>query len=237
MESTLSQPEVLPAYAQIADLVARDIDAGRLLPGERLPPERRMAADHGVAVGTLRKALARLEARDLIDRRQGSGNYVSAKGARDPVYALFRLELLSGGGRPSARMLDIARLPKPGDLARIGPSTSGIRFRRLRLLDATPIALEEIWLDADRARDADFAGLSDSLYAFYRDALDLWITRAEDRIGTGPVPDWTVADFAPPPGATVGHIRRIAWDRHGKPAETSRTWFDTTRATYASRLR
>ncbi|MEC7651476.1 MAG: GntR family transcriptional regulator, partial [Pseudomonadota bacterium] len=37
---------------QIAELLSRQIDAGILVEGQRLPPEREMAKQHGVAVGT-----------------------------------------------------------------------------------------------------------------------------------------------------------------------------------------
>ena len=47
----------LPIYLRIAEGLTRYIAAGRLGVGERLPPERAMAADLGVTVSTLRKAL------------------------------------------------------------------------------------------------------------------------------------------------------------------------------------
>jgi GntR family transcriptional regulator len=81
----------LPIYLRIAEGLTRDIAAGRLGVGERLPPERAMAADLGVTVSTLRKALAVLSDRDLLERRQGSGNYVKQGDLRQGTYALFRL--------------------------------------------------------------------------------------------------------------------------------------------------
>ncbi|MGB0746959.1 MAG: YmdB family metallophosphoesterase, partial [Alphaproteobacteria bacterium] len=53
-------PGALPIYQQVSELLTREIAAGRLLDGQRLPPERAMAAEHGVTVRTLRKALAEL---------------------------------------------------------------------------------------------------------------------------------------------------------------------------------
>lgn len=43
----------LPVYLQIAETLVRDITAGRLIDGEKLPPEREMATTLGIAVGTL----------------------------------------------------------------------------------------------------------------------------------------------------------------------------------------
>ena len=49
--------DALPIYMQICELVIRDIAAGRLVDGQKLPPEREFAKAHGTTVRTLRKAL------------------------------------------------------------------------------------------------------------------------------------------------------------------------------------
>lgn len=224
-----------PLYVQISDMLVRDMVAGRLLDGERLPPERDMAAEMGIAVGTLRKALADLQDKGLLERVQGSGNYVRRAALRDGVYSFFRLELPGGGGAPSADVLAVERLPKLDTLPRFGTSTEGFRIRRLRRLDGQPVACEEIWLDGSYATAIAPQDLSDSLYLYYRQALGLWITRAEDRLSTGTMPAW-----APPPltpGAVTGYAERISWAQDGARAEVSRTWFDGNKATYVSRLR
>ena len=94
MTTPQNTPHALPIYVQIAELLTRDIVAGRLIDGERLPPERDMAAERGVSVGTLRKALAVMSEKGLVERVQGAGNYIRASGDTGTVYAMFRLELL-----------------------------------------------------------------------------------------------------------------------------------------------
>ncbi|GLQ36336.1 GntR family transcriptional regulator [Amylibacter marinus] len=227
----------LPAYVQISEMIARDIEAGHLLVGDRLPPERAMAADIGVAVGTLRKALALLVTRGLIERRQGSGNYIRHVDGADSIYAFFRLELKGGGGLPTAQTLSVAHMDKPDDLPAFGTSTRAFRFRRLRLLGNIPAALEEIWLDGACADRIDTSEVSESLYHFYKSKLGLWIARAEDSISAAPVPGWTVDQFSPKAGDVVGFVERIAWDQHANPVEYSRNWFDPDVAAYVSRLK
>ena len=56
-----------------ADALRRAILEGRLQPGTRLPPERRLAKDFGVNRVTVRSALARLSESGLVTVRQGSG--------------------------------------------------------------------------------------------------------------------------------------------------------------------
>ena len=72
----MPQSSALPKYVQTAELLIREIAAGRLADGARLPPERDMAGDLDISVGTLRKALNDLTDRGLLERVQGSGNYV-----------------------------------------------------------------------------------------------------------------------------------------------------------------
>jgi GntR family transcriptional regulator len=210
--------------------------AGRLPDGARLPPEREMAADLGVAVGTLRRALSALEDRGVLERRQGSGNYIKAGQEVAGIYAFFRLERPEGGGVPSARILDLRRTAKPAGAPAFGPSAEAQRLRRLRLLDEEPAALEEIWIDAGRVPDLTPAMLEAPLYRALRKWLGLWITAAEDRVGLGTVPGWAPAEFGPRPGAPCPFVQRIGRAQDGAAVEYSRTWIDAERAVYVQRI-
>lgn len=229
-------PHALPIYVQIAELLTRDIVAGRLIDGERLPPERDMAAELGVSVGTLRKALRDMGQKGLVESVQGSGNYIRGSGDTGTVYAMFRLELLEGGGLPRAQVLSVDLCDKPADLPVFGTASQASRIRRLRSLNNTIMGVEEIWLDAD-AGIVNPATMSESLYATYRKDFGLWIQRAEDRVSLGAVPEWAPDAYCPRPGETVGYIERLSWADGPAPIEFSRTWFDPVRAVYVQRLK
>lgn len=64
-------------YQRVARSVQRAIDSGRYQPGERLPDERRLAAEQGVSRVTVRHALQILCDAQRIQRIQGSGTYVA----------------------------------------------------------------------------------------------------------------------------------------------------------------
>jgi GntR family transcriptional repressor for pyruvate dehydrogenase complex len=63
----------VPGYLAVADHVRREVSLGRLLPGERLPPERKFAGQMGVARETLRQALRVLEESGQISITRGAG--------------------------------------------------------------------------------------------------------------------------------------------------------------------
>jgi GntR family transcriptional regulator len=210
----------LPKYIQVSEMLIRDIVAGRISDGARLPPERDMAGTLGVAVGTLRKALSELEDKGLLERVHGSGNYVRNRPESAGLYAFFRLELPDGGGLPTADVIDVAKLIKPADLPVFGRSKDAHRIRRVRSLSATPVAVEEIWLDGHWAVELQADRVSESLYFFYRRALGLWITQAEDRVSL-----------------SSGFVERFGETADGEIAEYSRTWFNAAKARYVSRMR
>ncbi|MFJ7157238.1 PLP-dependent aminotransferase family protein [Streptomyces sp. NPDC101118] len=65
-----------PAYRALADALARDIAAGRLRAGDRLPTQRALARALGVTVGTIARAYTEAESRGLISSEVGRGTFV-----------------------------------------------------------------------------------------------------------------------------------------------------------------
>jgi DNA-binding transcriptional MocR family regulator len=82
-----SLQEDRPLYLAIADALAHDVAAGRLAPGERLPPQREMARIIGVDLSTVTRALAECTRRGLVSGTVGRGTFVAADiGAVVPLY-------------------------------------------------------------------------------------------------------------------------------------------------------
>jgi GntR family transcriptional regulator len=65
-----------PVYRQIADLLRSAIATGVLGPGEQVPSEHELAAEHGVARGTAREAIMLLRNEGLIEAIHGLGCFV-----------------------------------------------------------------------------------------------------------------------------------------------------------------
>ena len=65
-----------PPFEQLRRQLAELISAGVLAPGDRLPPLRQLAADLGLAVGTVARTYRELEAAGLVRSRRGGGTRV-----------------------------------------------------------------------------------------------------------------------------------------------------------------
>ncbi|HVY17192.1 MAG TPA: PLP-dependent aminotransferase family protein [Rhodopila sp.] len=66
-----------PRYLAIADAIAADIEAGRLAPSERLPPQRVLASALGMDFTTVARGYVEAKRRGLIESRVGQGTFVS----------------------------------------------------------------------------------------------------------------------------------------------------------------
>jgi GntR family transcriptional regulator len=72
----------VPLYVQIANHVEAQIASGELAPGGRLPAERDLAEQWGVAYQTVRRAMRELRERGLVASVVGKGTFVREAGDR-----------------------------------------------------------------------------------------------------------------------------------------------------------
>lgn len=96
---------------QLAQRLERGIVMGQYRPGQRLPAERAWAAALGVSRAVLREALGQLAERGLVQRRHGSGTWVSeqpdARRADPWTQLLQRQPLMQGDLLEFREMLEI----------------------------------------------------------------------------------------------------------------------------------
>jgi DNA-binding transcriptional MocR family regulator len=68
-----------PKYLAIATAIADAIGEGTLAAGEKLPPQRNLAYDIGVTLGTVTRAYDEIKRRGLVDGEVGRGTFVLPK--------------------------------------------------------------------------------------------------------------------------------------------------------------
>ncbi len=79
-EPQLDPDSPVPLYTQLADYVAAQVEAGKLAPGTRLPAERDLADQWGVAYATVRRTMRELRERGLVTSVLGKGTFITAPG-------------------------------------------------------------------------------------------------------------------------------------------------------------
>lgn len=152
-----------PLYEQIVRELRSRID--ELDDGARVPSEPQLAAEFGVSRMTARAALTALERDGLLDRIPGRGSFVRKSPTTRRVAQLlsFHDQAIAAGKTPGSRILAAERRTPTAEEARAlsGPAEV-IAITRVRLMDETPIAVEEAafipelaeLLNADLAHDS-----------------------------------------------------------------------------------
>ena len=70
----------VPVWRQLAGILKTRIETGEYAPGMPVPSITRLAAEHGLAEGTVRKALDALKEEGYLTGVPGLGTFVSEKG-------------------------------------------------------------------------------------------------------------------------------------------------------------
>ncbi|WP_422391966.1 FadR/GntR family transcriptional regulator [Arthrobacter sp. N1] len=96
------------------DLLERVID-GTYAPGSALPPEKDLAASSDVSRLTVREALKRLQAQNIVQIRRGLGTYVNPAAQWTDLQAILRYASTTADSPDVAlRLLEIRRMVETG---------------------------------------------------------------------------------------------------------------------------
>lgn len=100
--NAIDRPVRLPA--RIAEALTREIEEGRLKPGDRLPTEQYLAENFAVSRNVVREAIAQLRSAGLVKSRQGLGTIVADGGEAERG---FHIDLDQGDGNASQYVYEL----------------------------------------------------------------------------------------------------------------------------------
>lgn len=179
----------LPAHVQIVDWIDAAVADGELAAGDRLPPERQLAARLGVSRMTLRQALATLERRGLVTRSigRGGGTFVASPKVERDVSAFAGLseQLRRQNVTAGARVVSAEELPADQTVADALGLEAGDpigEIVRVRYADGAPLALERSRFPLARYPGLLELDLTGSLYDLLAERYDEPPTHAVERM-------------------------------------------------------
>lgn len=112
MRVTVDLESATPQYEQLRAQVVALITAGTLHEGDRLPTVRVLAADLGIAAGTVARAYRELEAAGMVTTRRRVGTVVTAStrpAGRTDRLARQLVECARAEGISASDLLDLVR--------------------------------------------------------------------------------------------------------------------------------
>jgi GntR family transcriptional regulator len=191
--------------------------------GDRLPPERELAARFDVSRMTLRQAISSLANAGYVSRLQGAGTFVA-----DPTISKnteltgFSEDMAARGFHASSRVLKVEHIPAGANLGQelvLSPAEMVYHIERVRMADGVPMCLETTDLPAHLTPGLDQQPLEQSLYAILAMTYGLRLFEA-DQIISPTVVDQLQADLLHVPVHSPALIvKRLGYDRKRRPVE------------------
>ena len=178
----------VPLHHQVYLDLGAALDEGEWRPGDRLPPERELAARYGCSLITVRRALSELAREGRLERARGRGTFVR----RPPIIrniaarAGFADEMRARDLEPYASVVTSRRETATATVAAALEVAVGAPvhyLERVRGADGVPYLLEQAHLSAER-----FPGLLEedfsvaSLYETLERRYGLTIARTRETI-------------------------------------------------------
>ena len=222
-------------YGAVLDLLTR------LPAGAQVPSERELCLAHRVSRPTVRRALLQLEQEGRIRSHRGRRR-VAAAAKIDLPLSLTSLsdDMRAQGIVPGTKLIDVSRLePGADEVASraLGADREMLRVERLRLADGEPVALEVLFVTADRFDDISASlGLGQSFYALVHTAYGIELGSAEETIEAIRADPREAALLGIPPRTPVLLLSRRTVDKAGSPIEYVRSLYRADRFRLVSHL-
>jgi len=144
-----------PAYAQLANILRRQVAAGVFRPGDQLPSEAMLCRRYQVSPMTVRRTINLLAEEGVVSTAKGRGTFVKALELSRAAFGLQELEELFNNPAMTVKLLDARIVSADERTARklslaVGRKT--IYIRRLLSIDDAPAFYHREYLVYDPTR-------------------------------------------------------------------------------------
>ncbi len=141
----------IPKYRQLLIILRNRILTGELAPGDRLPSEDELTKAYGLSRGTVRKAIAQLEAERLVETSHGVGSFVRPTYPNTIPFRFIDPRRFAPGtpGGVSYRTTAQEIVPAPMEIAErlhVPFGSNAIHIARLALIDDRVVSCSERFL-------------------------------------------------------------------------------------------
>jgi GntR family transcriptional regulator len=214
----------MPLYEHVKRRISEAILMGEWPPGTTLPGEIALAAQYGVAVGTMRRALADLTAEGLLVRRRKTGTAVTGRSPHHSLRQFFQYFRLHGADgsvlKSKPRMLALETgAPTVEEQATFGTVAGDgvIRITRLRCVSDRPVIWEQLALPAVRLPEfpTRMTAVPDLLYLHLLERYGIRISAVRESLTAGLADEETRRQLGLPDPAAVLVIDDVAYDQAG----------------------
>ena len=174
----VDKTSTVPIYAQLEELIKKNINEGVYLHGKALPTERELTECFGVSRMTIRQAISNLVYEGVLYRIRGKGAFVSKEIIEKKIeIQSFSEDMEKRGLAPSSRVIHFEKVIPDEEIRlklKLKEDEKVYFLNRLRLANDEPMALEYCYLP-----EKYFPGLTKynliecSLYTLMKEEYDM----------------------------------------------------------------
>ncbi|UGQ15128.1 GntR family transcriptional regulator [Yinghuangia sp. ASG 101] len=222
--------ETLPKYLQIANFLRDQILRGDLHPGDEVPSERALVTQWNVSRPTAARALDALRQQGLVEKRQGSGTYVTDvqihRRARErygrarqlgKIYAPGEYAVISSTGMVDAPDYVVRGLGLSQDVRQ------AIHRRRVTNNEGGPVEVSTSWFAPGLAESAPLLLIPERIrqgtLAYVEDVTGRRGMYGEDRVCARLASGQEASELGMEQPAAVMVVRHTVYDEADRPLE------------------
>ncbi|MCG8509225.1 MAG: GntR family transcriptional regulator [Rhodospirillales bacterium] len=197
--------------------------------GERIPSERDLAETLGIHRMTVRKAIERLIAKGLLERRGTSGTYIPEPVIKRPIvghaFSISISEVVRQcGGIPGSRLLFFEHRtagPRMAERLSIRRGDPIIAMKRQRTISGMPFCVETTYLPGNRVPGLAAEDLihDQSLYALLKERYNIEVGTNKRSLSASPVSAQDAEQLGLRKNELALIIRTVSVDTGGSPIE------------------
>ncbi|SDR85974.1 GntR family transcriptional regulator [Microlunatus soli] len=230
-----------PLYAQVEAALARRI-ADDLQPGDRLPSESELMTVFGVSRITVRRAVANLATRGLVDVIQGRGSFVATPRIEQSLRTVngFVEDMTAAGLEATARLVTNETIAAPHDVAdalRLEAGTPVTFIERIRLAAGRPVSFDVTYLPTDVGTAIARDDLErQPIFTLLEEKYDLPLVEADYRLQAVAAPERIADALQVAVGDPVMRVERTSRTADERPIDHEVLHYRGDAVSFATRL-
>ena len=229
-EPVMDRGSGIPLYAQVRDVLRRQILSQSIAAGEHLPGELELQETFGVSRSVIRQALAELADAGLIRRQQGRGSVVVPTRVHhrraEQAGGLSR-QLAAAGEHVRTVVIDLVSGTAPEAVVPTIGTADAWRIERLRFVDDEPLAFMRSWVSRELFPSLTADAIEGSLLDYMRSTGVVPIGGPR-QLRAVPADPTVAGHLAIDVGTPVLLLHAVTNDAHGRGLEWSTLWHQPT---------
>lgn len=221
----MTDPQGRTLYARVEEVLAKEISKGLFRVGQQIPNEDQLIERFEVSRITVRRAIANLVRRGLLEIRRGKGTFVCLPRIVQELTELsgFVEDMLALGRKPTARVLGREIVAANGRVAEhlhLSKGQQVVRIRRVRIADGTPVSFDETFLPLEIGKKIMNDNLrTEPIFTLLEQKYQVPLIEAEYKLEAVAADPTAAAALCIPQGSPIFQIERTSFTNGNRPVD------------------